>query len=224
MKPHLFHPLLLAAAGAFTRTAPAQGPAGPPATTPLPHPQIPAPADPAEAGHPWWLIAIAATVLLLLAALAWRFLRRPVPRAQAAEPPLKLAHRRLLELLRDHADLPPSETGHRVSVILREYQMGRYGIPAPFRTREELFERGDFAPSEEKRERFAPLAQTCDQLAFAPSPATAAEAEALVRAAIEALRREVFHSEGALPAGEDPGAAPPAADVPAENPAKTVPA
>lgn len=177
-------------------------PAGP-TLTPLPHPELPKPADLPQASPPWLYILCGAAAAILFAVVIWMLFRSQARKAAPIVPPLTLAHRRLLDLLAAAGELDPSETGHRVSAIVRDYQMGRYRVPAPFRTREELYDRHEFAADDERRERFASVALTCDQIAFAPAPATRAEAESLVRSAIEALRREVFHAGGSLPAAEE---------------------
>jgi hypothetical protein len=79
-------------------------------------------------------------------------------------------------------------------MIIREYQAARYAVPAPFRTREEIYEKTEALPGGPQRTRFAPLAMSCDRIAFAPSPTTPAEAEALVKSAVEALREEAYRS------------------------------
>jgi hypothetical protein len=129
----------------------------------------------------------------------WLLIRKQNHKFISQVPPLTLAHRRLLELLDETEKLSPAETGHRVSVIMREYQMGRYAVPAPFRTREELYDLHQFAADAERRDRFASIALTCDEIAFAPAPATIAEAQSLVQAAIETLRREAPIFESVVP-------------------------
>jgi hypothetical protein len=174
-----------------------------PRLTPLPHPELPKPVDAAQVSPPWFFILCGAAAALLFAVVIWMLFRRQVRKVPPVVPPLTLAHRRLLDLLARSGELEPAETGHRVSMIVRDYQMGRYRVPAPFRTREELYDRHEFAADEERRGRFASVAQTCDQIAFAPAPATRAEAESLVRSAIETLRHEVFHAEGSLETAQD---------------------
>jgi len=175
-----------------------------PTLTPLPHPDLPKPADLAQASPPWLFILCGVAAAMLFAVVIWMLFRSQARKSAPIVPPLTLAHRRLLELLAKAGELDPSETGHRVSMIVRDYQMGRYRVPAPFRTREELYDRHEFAADEERRGRFASVALTCDQIAFAPAPATRMEAESLVRSAIETLRHEVFHAGGSLQEAGEP--------------------
>jgi hypothetical protein len=177
----------------------AQAPPAGPTLTPLPHPELPKPVELPPSSSPWLLILCGAAAALLFGIVLWMLFRRQARKTAPEVPPLTLAHRRLLDLLQESKELDPAETGHRVSVIMRDYQMGRYRVPAPFRTREELYDLREFDTEEERQNRFAAVALTCDQIAFAPVPVTRAEAEALVRSAIETMRREVFHAEGALP-------------------------
>lgn len=187
----------IAAGGALAQNEPAG-----PKLTPLPHPELPKPVEVAQASQPWFFILCGAVAAVLFVVVIWMLFRRQTRKAPPEVPPLTLAHRRLLDLLNEHEELEPAETGHRVSVILRDYQMGRYRVPAPFRTREELYDLREFTADEERRGRFASVALTCDQVAFAPAPTTRMEAGSLVRAAIETLRHEVFHAEDALQAAE----------------------
>lgn len=170
-----------------------------PKLTPLPHPEVPAPVDATQYSSPWLIIIFYTAAAIIFAIVIWIILREQNRKTRPAEPPLTIAHRRLLDLLQENENLAPSVTGHRVSVIMRDYQMGRYAVPAPFRTREELYDMHQFATDEERQNRFASVALTCDQIAFAPPPATKVEAVSLVRSAIETLRREVQQNESAVP-------------------------
>lgn len=210
-------PLPFIQAGTALAQIEAQGPT----LTPLPHPELAKPADVTQASPPWLLILCGAAAAILFVMLVWILFHNRSRRAPPAMPPLTLAHRRLLDLLARIGELEPAEAGHRVSVIVRDYQMGRYHVPAPFRTREELYDLREFAADEERRGRFASIAQTCDQIAFAPVPTTRAEAESLVRSAIETLRHEVFHAEGSLQEPENQpslSADAPAAAAPPSSP------
>lgn len=192
----------LAALASFSSsTAQAQAPQAPP-PQPLPHPELPAvPPTPIEVAS-WVWIASALLALFLLILIVWLMLRPRPPRAAA---PINARHIALtaLRALHPQADsLPPSEIGHRVSVILRQYLQDRYRIPAPYRTTPELFspsppERTTVAstgllqlrpapvtPPATITKQFAPLAEFWDQLAFAPSPASPAESRSLIEVAI----------------------------------------
>ncbi len=185
---------IVAAGGALAQSPPAA-----PKLTPLPHPDVPDPVDASQFSSPWLLIIFCAAAAVLFAIVIWMLFRKQNLKTRPKVPPLTLAHRRLLDLLDENENLDPSETGHRVSVIMRDYQMGRYAVPAPFRTREELYDMREFATDEERQERFASVALTCDEIAFAPAPATKTEAESLVKSAIETLHREVLPFESAVP-------------------------
>jgi len=163
----------------------------------LPHPEIPPPVE-IGATLPWWAyllggIVIAGIVTLLMVLIFGRKGKEVVP----AKRPLNDALRRMKDL-RGRADvIEPGDVGHSVSAILRRYYLDRYGIPAPFKTTEELFPRGslDHEPLRRRqwRERFESLAALYDSLSYAPLPATRAEALALVDTAINKLEEERLH-------------------------------
>ncbi|MDB6120870.1 MAG: hypothetical protein JWO08_4651, partial [Verrucomicrobiaceae bacterium] len=108
--------------------------------------------------------------------------------------PIKDALRALKDL-RGKADvLSPSETGHQVSEIMRRFYEARYGIPAPFRTSQELFPRVDISQEPMRRrawrERYEPLAAVYDALSYAPVPATMSDAILLIDNAMQKLEEE----------------------------------
>lgn len=161
-----------------------------PKLTPLPHPDLPKPilTDP---GLPLWLVIVGALVaLLLIAVVVWLLLHRGHTPMQPPALPLARARKRLRALLAECHTLPPDEVGHQVSVIVRDYQEARYAVPAPYRTREELYEKNTMPHHEKLQARFEPLAELCDRLAFAPAPSTTAQAEALIQSALDALDQE----------------------------------
>ncbi|MBL9113430.1 MAG: DUF4381 family protein [Verrucomicrobiaceae bacterium] len=165
---------------------------GPP---PLPFPEIDPPPV-IKAPLEWWWIALMALILLLACLMLWRKLMAGRPAsATAPKRPLQSALRKLRELRSRTDTIPPSETGHGVSEILREYYLNRYGLPAPYRTSEELFPVEAMASESSRRrqwrERFEPLAPAYDRLAYAAVPATSAEAVALVETAIQCLESEI---------------------------------
>lgn len=210
--------LLLVAFGAMAQNMP-----GVPQPVPLPHPDLIPPSIPAP-GPPLWLIIGGSVVVLLLFALViWILVKQPASSAAPATPPLSRAQKRLQELLLECDTLPPDDTAHRVSVILRDYQEGRYLVPAPYRTREELYEHGEFNTRDVVRKRFGPIATHSDRLAFAPLPATKEEARALVRESIEALQQEAYYLGESLNS-PPPLPAPPAATPPPLPQATTPPA
>ncbi len=164
-----------------------------PKLTPLPHPELPKPTL-TEPGLPLSLVTTGALVALLLAAaVVWLLMHRGHTRSAPPVLPLTRARNRLRKLLAEHARIQPDEVGHRVSVIVRDYQEARYAVPAPYRTREELYEKSTLPNNEKLRTRFEPLAELCDRLAFAPEPSTTAQAEALIHSAINAFDQESKH-------------------------------
>jgi hypothetical protein len=105
--------------------------------------------------------------------------------------------------LRNKADvLPPSDIGHAVSEILRVYYLDRYGIPAPFKTTEELFPhatRNDESLRRRNwRDRFESLAAIYDALSYMPGPLSKTDAIALVESAISKLEEERMLHEDSL--------------------------
>lgn len=169
---------------------------GPPAQ-PLPHPELPPPLT-VSAPLPWWLVALGALILLvLLGFIVWLLFR---PRAAVKTPlpqPLPIALRKMRELRAIAESLDPPEVGHRVSEILRQYYMGQYAIPAPFRTTPELFaEEAPDGPGflhgrrQLWRQRFSPIAGQYDEMAFAPTPSTRESALRLIDTALSKLEEE----------------------------------
>lgn len=164
-----------------------------PPLIPLPHPELPKPIL-TEPGLPLWMIVSGAAVALLLVAFViWLLLHRGDTPMKPPVLPLARARKRLHELLAEHSSLPPDEVGHRVSVIVRDYQQAGYSVPAPYRTREEIYEKNLTPNSGQLRTRFEPLAELCDRLAFAPAPTNSAQVEALIQSALDALDQESMH-------------------------------
>ena len=185
----------LAFAMAVTHAEAQQSPPAQPKLIPLPHPELPKPII-TEPGLPLWLVATGAVAaLLLVGIIIWLLMHRGRAPEAPKIPPLTRAKQRLKELLTECPTLPPDETGHRVSVIVRDYQEARYSVPAPYRTREELYEKNKLPADDRLRTRFEPLAALCDRLAFAPAPATTSQAEALVQSALDALQDESHHRD-----------------------------
>ncbi len=161
-----------------------------PKLTPLPHPEI-AKTVMLESGVSPWIIVLAVFGLLALATLfIWLLFRKKIAVPPISPPPLKYALERL-EKLRSQVDqIPPSEAAHQVSLILRDYQMGRYSLPAPYRTSEELYGVKSLVHREEMQQRFAPISAIYDRLEFAPLATTKADILSLIESAIQALHEE----------------------------------
>ena len=169
-----------------------------PAVPPLPHPDLP-PAREVASPPAWWVAwAIGAVVLLFLGIIVWLLLR---PKPAAHIPPRQPISSclRALNELRGRVDfVPPAETSHRVSQILRRYLSERYAVPAISRTTPEIFNQlRDFQPGVPIpraqgvwKERFAPVAQWCDDLSFMPVPATTQAALALIDQTIAKVEEE----------------------------------
>jgi hypothetical protein len=160
-----------------------------PSLPPLPHPEkfeVP----PVVEGPPWWLYAGGLLLICALAGLViWLLFRARKPATPAAPRPWNRAMDALHQLRARADSQPHAETAHQVSEILRLYFWERYHIPAPFRTRRELFELE--APKASQRVvQYAPLAALWDELSFAPVPVTQEEALTLVNRAISHLQED----------------------------------
>ena len=153
-------------------------------------------------------------VLLLLALVIWLLFRRKSQRMMQPEPPLRRATA-LLESLKGRLDgMSAGDAAHEVSVILRDYLQDRYALPAPYRTTQELYGKQAAVQAREGLcERFQPVAEFYDRLEFAPQPASRADCEELITAALEVLREE-------KPVAETPANLPPPLPMPF-NPAST---
>ncbi len=167
----------------------AQQPAGPP-LQPLPHPELPPP--PVITPEPeWWIYGVAgALVLVLLGLVIWLLLRPSKAAPPTMKKPYQTAMNRLRDLLVATTQQPPATTAAAVSETLRIYFMDRYKIPAPYRTTQELFQRGGIPSTTLRLHHYQPLAALWDELAFAPIPADEAAAAALVQKAIAALEED----------------------------------
>jgi hypothetical protein len=168
--------------------APGKGP--PPPLQPLPHPQLPEPVL-VTPGLPWWIYAGAGVgILMLMGLVLWLLLRPQKARPLAPKQPWQTALNALRQLRDNASHIAPGEMGAKVSEVLRRYFLDRYNIPAPFRTTQEIFHRQELPPASQRLNRYAPLADLWDQLAFAPVPASTAEAGALVERAIAYLEED----------------------------------
>lgn len=167
----------------IAQAAPEAGPALPP----LPHPeqfQIPD----VVPGTPWWVYAVGvAVVCALISVVVWLLFRARSTVPAPSPRPWRVAMEALNALRERVGKEPPAESAHAVSEILRRYFMERYKVPAPYRTRRELFELE--APRlSERVTQYEPLAVLWDELSFAPLPVTTEEAGALVDKAIQHLK------------------------------------
>jgi Domain of unknown function (DUF4381) len=169
--------------------AQAQQPEGPP-LQPLPHPELP---DPSLVlpGPAWWIYLLAGLLVIgLLGLVVWLLLRPakvmplPLPR------PWSTAMDQLRDLLTQVSLKAPSQIAAEVSETLRQYFLQRYKIPAPFRTSQELFERQGIPATSLRLQKYGPLAELWDQLAFAPVPTNPEEAANLVKQAIAHLEED----------------------------------
>ncbi len=187
----------------------AQLPGAAPEPQPLPHPKLPAPPPVPEGIALWVWIVSGVLAAALFGLILWLLLRaRTLQPAPLANPRLNTL-RALRQLAASAPSLPPAETGHRVSLILRQYLQDRYRIPAPCRTTPELFASAgtppplpstastglfDIRPTRAAAPAapavFAPLAEFWDRLAFAPLPASTAEALDLVETALQRVEED----------------------------------
>ncbi len=177
-----------------------QVPGGEPESPPpLPFPEIAAPPV-VEVSLPIvWLVIGSLLLLLALWLLLKPFWTRVSAAVQSQGRPLSAALRALRELRGRAAGLTPAEIGHEVSETLRHYYYHRYGVPAPFRTTEELFppvqDTQESSRRKHWREKFEPLAAFYDVLAYAPHTVTEASALRLIDDAIARLESEVGSAE-----------------------------
>ena len=145
-------------------------------------------------GLPLWTVITAALLIGALVVLVlWMLFRERAPAPAVPRQPLKTALKALRDLRARGGELEPPEIGHRVSEILRVYFMDCYSVPALFQTTPELFPKWrDVGTSDRRawRERFAPLSGIYDEMAFAPQPATQAQAQALIESAITKLEED----------------------------------
>lgn len=167
----------------------AQQQAGPP-LQPLPHPELPDPSavlpEPA-----WWIYILAGLLVLALIVLVVWLLFRPAKAVPLPLPkPWSTAMNQLRDVLTQVSLKSPSQTAAEVSETLRKYFLERYSIPAPYRTSQELFERQGIPATSLRLQRYGPLADLWDQLAFAPVPSNHEEAANLVKQAITHLEED----------------------------------
>ena len=195
-----------AALGQGTPTG--QAPEGPP-PQPLPHPELPAVPLPPSVTPLWVWLALGAVVAILLSVVVVLLFTRPKPVQKiSSAQPRRDAIAALTQLRAEADQLPPPTVAARVSMILRSYLEARYRIPASRRTTPELFSgqvqpeplpvfgtelfipKAAPGPSSSPLKPFAPLAEFWDRLAFAPTPATDADALQLIETATTRIQED----------------------------------
>jgi hypothetical protein len=160
---------------------------------PLPNPEIPSPPV-IETGLSGWLIFTLIVAGILATVLVGLLIFKPKALSiMTAERPLRKALKTLNSLRNRAEGLPVSHIAAEVSGTLRGYYMGRYEIPAPYRTTEELFPMGVEEHGMKRRQwraRFDGLAEIYDRLEFSNRDVTHTEALALLDSAINKLEDE----------------------------------
>jgi hypothetical protein len=168
---------------------------------PLPHPEIPAPPEVA-AGLSWPLvIGTGLAGLLGVMLLIWLIFKPKALSAIMVEKPLRQALKALIKL-RSQVDVQPaSHIAAEVSATLRRYFLLRYGMPAPYRTTQELYPQGDHQQEGLRRmqwrERFSDLATVYDAMEFSATQVSVAEVTQLLDAAIARLEEERLQNDDA---------------------------
>ena len=165
-----------------------------PGPTPLPHPELPPP-DTVDLPPPWWIPwALMLLLALLIVLIVWLLIRPKQPPPTPQRQPWSSALRALNDLRTRIQSIPPQDMSHRISQILRRYLQERYAVPAPARTTREIFEGATERPGARAqglwRERFAPVAQLCDDISFMPAPRTEEESVVLIDQALARMQEE----------------------------------
>lgn len=140
----------------------------------------------------WWVIALLIMGgLVLLALLIWLLMRERPPKGVVKPPALRTALTKMNQLKKELDELEPAEAAHRVSVILREFQELKHDLPAPYRTREELYEGWRAQAPRESIILFSSLAEVHDRLAFGPQLSSREDVRVLIEDAVAALEGKV---------------------------------
>jgi hypothetical protein len=159
----------------------------------LPNPDIPPPPE-IVTGMSMWLIVTLALVGILLTVLVGLLLFKPKALATiVAEKPLRKALKTLNSLRNRAEGMPASVIAAEVSATLRGYYLGRYDIPAPYRTTEELFPEGVEEQGQKRKQwraRFDGLGQVYDRLEFSADTVSQQEAISLLDQSISKLEEE----------------------------------
>ena len=184
-------------------------PAGADPTQPRPiAPPLPLP-RPGGAGLGFLSAGLA--VLALAGALAglarWRLRRRaelPAPRALAHELALAALRRLDAELAAGGASI--EQAAERLSAIVRRYLAGRFGLPAPARTTEEIAAAAaaGAAPLARRRQPLAGVLAHCDLVKFARHRPGAGEVRSRLETAIRFVEQTRDGAQPA-PAGQEIG-------------------
>lgn len=168
---------------------------------PLPHPEIPPP--PAVVEGISWPLVMGATLggLLGLLLLVWLIFKPKALSAIVTEKPLRQALKALVKLRSQVDLLPASHIAAEVSSTLRRYFLFRYGIPAPYRTTQELYPPGEHELEGRRKmqwkERFSQLAPVYDAMEFSSSSMGKEDATRLIDAAIASLEEERLQQDDA---------------------------
>lgn len=148
------------------------------------------PKGPIEVPRPWWPWAVAAASVLVAALLLYRRFRRREEAAAVTAPPLPphvLALRRLDELSRRTLADPEAVKAfyYDLSMAVREYIEGRFGLRAPERTTEEFLEEASASSafSVDHRLLLGDFLARCDLVKYAKHLPARGEAESAIAAA-----------------------------------------
>lgn len=154
-----------------------------------------APLAPIAAGTPWLLYGFGGALLLILAAVAWRLLRKKSPVRSAGKPALPPLEEALATLagLKNGALIRQNQAREYCFILseaLRRYLSRRYGIDALESTTAEFLEKSRALPFTAAQKEW--LAQFCEQtdlVKFANALLLESEASAMLNKAEEFLRQ-----------------------------------
>lgn len=174
-------------------------------------PEIEAPSTPLSAPlQPgWWLLAVAALVLVVLGLRWWWPARRAAAQPLAVALPCHIKAQRALLRLRGLSRTTPAEISAfyvELSQVLRVYLEERFGLRAPERTTEEFLrdlETGDQL-AREHRSELQQFLGCCDLVKFAAQVPGEAEQQAVL--AIAERFVEATRPDREVPAGSGGGA------------------
>ena len=151
------------------------------------------------------LFAVGLLVLAAVVGLAIFLYVRHTRKKQSLESPLQIVRRRLDELERDAADLPPNEFSVGVSDALKDYLSKRYGDPVRFETGEEFLYRLNQAQANalpmSVREEVGNFLSVSEEIKYGRPP----DAEAR-KLPLLAQAREIIQAEAAARSAPNPSA------------------